>query len=629
MDVLTLNPFNPEQVFTFVSNWYLSIEILSQRRDDAGVHQRAEKGARDLMRRIHSSDTLVEFATNPLLLTMIATVHRYRGALPDNRAALYREICEVFLGKLQDVRGVEKQIDLSPAQKQCVLELLAYRMMCEQIVVVGISESTKIVEPILREVGPNIEPRNFLSMIESTSSLLLEKESGEYMFAHKTFQEYLAAVHCRNERLEAELIKHVNETRWHETIRLYAAQSDATPILEACLKGNLPSAAAIMLAVDCESDGLKVDPRWREQLERVLMCEHGDEALHKEYALTRLALRLRGMNRIAPMENGQRVDSSLVTQMEYQAFLDEMRAREKYYQPDYWTSYRFPPGEGAKPVVGVRVSDAEAFCQWLTEEKGESAWRYRLPYSTELDMGMAVSTDSQGNLGTFGYWVNSPNTNQSSVVFLSSQARKELMEQLKKMLALGRASSEDRRDADVFAQDRALTIDLFHALNAAQDRVLARAPTFDFDNISVLDRTLNRVEILDLLRTFDHAYDLDLSRALAAALDIMQDRAHIRANNLANDRSKALLVATGWMYVYRRLGGQLPKKASIFGWFSGIRAHTEGAAALENIKNYLNSLLDFFVLLTILEGQIQGHISTKGGIRIVRERWDRQQSSKN
>ncbi|MEU7661934.1 hypothetical protein AB0B60_26120, partial [Streptomyces lincolnensis] len=31
---------------------------------------------------------------NPLLLTMIANVHRYRGQLPGSRAELYAEMCD-------------------------------------------------------------------------------------------------------------------------------------------------------------------------------------------------------------------------------------------------------------------------------------------------------------------------------------------------------------------------------------------------------------------------------------------------------------------------------------------------------------------------------------------------------
>lgn len=41
------------------------------------------------MRRLNDSDVLTELAVNPLLLTMIATVHKFRSRLPGRRVELY------------------------------------------------------------------------------------------------------------------------------------------------------------------------------------------------------------------------------------------------------------------------------------------------------------------------------------------------------------------------------------------------------------------------------------------------------------------------------------------------------------------------------------------------------------
>ena len=64
---------------------------------------------------------------NPLLLTMITTVHKERHSLPGRRVELYREICDVFLGKHRASKGLP--LDLTPAQKKRVLQPLAWRMM--------------------------------------------------------------------------------------------------------------------------------------------------------------------------------------------------------------------------------------------------------------------------------------------------------------------------------------------------------------------------------------------------------------------------------------------------------------------------------------------------------------------
>lgn len=123
VNVLDVRPFTSEQVEDFVHRWYIANEIKAQQRDDPGVRQDARAGANDLLNRLHGSPALSDLAVNPLLLTMIATVHRYRSSLPGRRVELYVEICEVSLGKRQQSKDI--QLDLTPAQKQRVLERLA------------------------------------------------------------------------------------------------------------------------------------------------------------------------------------------------------------------------------------------------------------------------------------------------------------------------------------------------------------------------------------------------------------------------------------------------------------------------------------------------------------------------
>ena len=43
------------------------------------------------------------------------------------------------------------------------------------------------------------------------------------------------------------------------------------------------------------------------------------------------------------------VDTRLITNAEYQLFLDEMYKKGKHYQPDDRSSLRFPAGQGQSP----------------------------------------------------------------------------------------------------------------------------------------------------------------------------------------------------------------------------------------------------------------------------------------
>jgi predicted NACHT family NTPase len=241
--VLEVQPFTADQVERFIQNWYLANERKSWGKDDLSVELHAREGTQDLIKRLYQAPVHFSFAVNPLLLTMIATVHRYRSSLPGRRVDLYAEICEVFLGKRQEARGIADE--LSPAQKQQVLQPLACWMMLHDRREVSCEEALIVVGPILPQVNTQMLAADFLRHIENTSGLLLEKNPGTYGFTHLTFQEYLTAVHIKEEGMEHILLQQVTNTWWHETIRLYCAQADATAVIEACLAGSPPSITAV------------------------------------------------------------------------------------------------------------------------------------------------------------------------------------------------------------------------------------------------------------------------------------------------------------------------------------------------------------------------------------------------
>lgn len=93
------------------------------------------------------------------------------------------------------------------------------------------------------------------------------------------------------------------------------------------------------------------------------------------------------------------IDDSLVTCAEYQLFIDEMREQGKYHQPDHWTSYQFPKGQAKNPVLGVRLSDAFAFSEWLTSKHGND-WLFRIPSKPEFERNL-----SGLELKGIGYWI--------------------------------------------------------------------------------------------------------------------------------------------------------------------------------------------------------------------------------
>ncbi|HEV7892302.1 MAG TPA: NACHT domain-containing protein [Pyrinomonadaceae bacterium] len=401
--VLEVQPFNASQVRRFVENWYLANEVVaSGGREDEGVRGRARKDAEDLLRRLRATPSLDALTVNPLLLTMIAMVHRYHGALPGSRVELYAEICEVLLGRWRQSRGV--QDPLKTGQKLVVLRPLAAHMMESKVRDVTAEDAASVIAGPLKLVGVTADeaPKKFLSELESGSGLLLEREAGQWSFAHLTFQEYLTAAHWLEEKeTERDWRALVGDSWWHETLRLYVAQGDATPLLRACLEDD--TVPALALAADFLEEARRILPEVRRAAEQRLIedLESEDLARRRLASEVRLTRRLRKLRRI---DEQREIDLDFITCAEYRLFLDDLRRTygPLYYRPDHWAEPAFAKGDALKPVTGVRGEAAGAFCTWLTAKHGGAT--YRLPRPDEAEAHPPESTlmmtwcrDGKGN----------------------------------------------------------------------------------------------------------------------------------------------------------------------------------------------------------------------------------------
>jgi hypothetical protein len=142
----------------------------------------------------------------------------------------------------------------------------------------------------------------------------------------------------------------------------------------------------LTLAADCLDEALQLDAAVRQQVETVLIAnlESDDPELFKLAAEVKLQRRLRNLQRI---DENREIDRTFISCAEYQLFLDEMREKKEFYQPDHWTIFHFPKGSALQPIAGVRAQDAKEFCEWLSQKENK---KYRCPTLAEAQEFFAV-----------------------------------------------------------------------------------------------------------------------------------------------------------------------------------------------------------------------------------------------
>jgi formylglycine-generating enzyme required for sulfatase activity len=200
-----LAPFTEEDIDRFIGAWYE--EVGEKWRLPMGDAERLAAKLREAVRR----PDLWRLAPNPLLLTVMALVHTHRKELPEKRALLYGDAVDILLlhweqHKDSDAPLIEDllgEVDRDRNDLRGVLERLAFEAHGEGSAKEGASvDATGIDELTLLQGFARLHPKNdygwsqrLLETLRLRASLLLERKGRLFTFPHRTFQEYLAAVH--------------------------------------------------------------------------------------------------------------------------------------------------------------------------------------------------------------------------------------------------------------------------------------------------------------------------------------------------------------------------------------------------------------------------------------------------
>ncbi|MEH2463910.1 NACHT domain-containing protein [Nostoc sp.] len=231
----TIEDMGSEQVEKFLERWCLAIERAQQPEASEAQWQRAgDDQARKILEAIKDNEGVKRLTANPLLLTILALIHRNGERLPNRRVKLY----ELAVQTLTEDWQLGKKLPDAPKvllnQNEVVAFLapLAYWMHEEKpsglVIEVEVEQqlAAKLAElndSDLESDSVRLAVQEFLRKVRETTGLFVERAPGVYGFMHLTFEEYFAARYIADNEVSdilAIIRKHLHEPRWNEPILL-------------------------------------------------------------------------------------------------------------------------------------------------------------------------------------------------------------------------------------------------------------------------------------------------------------------------------------------------------------------------------------------------------------------------
>jgi hypothetical protein len=228
----TVLPLADADIRRFAARWYAQHE-----RDPVKRRQQIDT----LLDAIEQEPHIQTLARNPLLLTIIALVHRAEAELPRRRVRLYGKCVTAMVETREKVKGlaIEERHLLSYAEQRRLLERLAYALHTRaeqageaQTVLEGDLELLLVGFLLDEELADSRataaeKARAFVELTKGRAGLLVERGEGVFDFAHPTFREYLAAcdIITRNayggaEAIWQEIAPRLHAAHWREALLL-------------------------------------------------------------------------------------------------------------------------------------------------------------------------------------------------------------------------------------------------------------------------------------------------------------------------------------------------------------------------------------------------------------------------
>ncbi len=156
---LYIKKFKLEQQKAFIKRWYLCQERYARGgKITESIKTVADNRTSNLVEQLSERKELGDLAKNPLMLNMIATLHRsyLGGKLPQRRTELYLDILQLQLWDRPRIKKIEMFLPLNKSQQ--ALQGLALSMVQQNTSKMEYQELITTINPYLNKVDDSLNP---------------------------------------------------------------------------------------------------------------------------------------------------------------------------------------------------------------------------------------------------------------------------------------------------------------------------------------------------------------------------------------------------------------------------------------------------------------------------------------
>ncbi|MFE6664493.1 NACHT domain-containing protein [Streptomyces sp. NPDC057697] len=219
---LRLLPMRDEDIESFVAAWHRAARL------DDDDHETLRGLERDLIQQFARNRALRDLARTPLLCAVICALHRRRqGILPETRWSLYDSALTMLLGDRDKQRriGAPEGITMSVAEQAQLLQRIAIWLVRGGQSELHRSAALHQLEralPGMERLRAQGSAEEILTHLLNRSGVLQERADDVYQFAHRTFQDFLAAKEFVEDDQLNELLGRAGAQHWYDVILLAA-----------------------------------------------------------------------------------------------------------------------------------------------------------------------------------------------------------------------------------------------------------------------------------------------------------------------------------------------------------------------------------------------------------------------